>query len=378
MGRMLPRTPKPHEAPRTSLGLRNQPATPTRTAAPDPRVLALLLVSGLCIYGAWLVFVPLVAPIVVGAWAAHLSRPLFLRVSRALHGRQTAAALFTTVLVLLLLAPFVIGITTLIPAARGLLEQLRGASGGRDFLSALVSGGSLKGGGGLAGLDVVGLAKQYGADASRALMVAASWSADVLIGTFVFFATFFALLVEGERAYAWVETRAPLEPSISKRFSRAFYQAGKGLLVGTGLTALVQGVLCGIIYAALGVPRAILLGLLSVVGALIPITGPALVWVPVAAGLALTGQPGRAAVLAVVALVVVGTVDNVMRPWLSKRADVGLSTTVVLLAIFGGMAAFGAWGLLLGPLVVRLAKEALEIARDRDTFVRRTSRRADA
>jgi predicted PurR-regulated permease PerM len=67
-----------------------------------------------------------------------------------------------------------------------------------------------------------------------------------------------------------------------------------------------------------------------------------------------------------------------MRPWLSKRADVGLSTTVVLLAIFGGMAAFGAWGLLLGPLVVRLAKEALEIARDRDTFVRRTSRRADA
>src|SRR5262249_53336270 len=145
--------------------------------------------------------------------------------------------------------------------------------------------------------------------------------------------------------------------------------AGRGLLVGTGLTALVQGVLAGVIYACLGVPRAMLLGLLSVVGALIPITGPAVVWIPVAAGLALTGQPVKAVILVVLAVAVVGTVDNVMRPWLSRRATVGLSTAVLLVSIFGGMVTFGAWGLLLGPLVVRLAKEALEIARDEDLFM---------
>jgi len=334
----------------------------------DPKRIAFFVVAAVLLYGTYEVFRPFAASIVLGAWAAHLSRPLFFRLSRAFGGREKAAGVLTFALILALVAPLVLAVMTMIPAARALLEQLRGATRGRDVLSALVSGGSTGG-----KLDVVGLAKDYGASASRALAVVASTSADVLIGAFVCFATFFALLVQGERAYAWFEERGPLRPEIFKRFSCAFYEAGRGLLVGTGLTALVQGVLAGVIYACLGVPRAVLLGLLSVVGALIPITGPAIVWIPVAAGLALTGHPGKALILVVLALVVVGTVDNLMRPWLSRRAHVGLSTTVVLIAIFGGMVAFGPWGLLLGPLVVRLAKEGLEIARDNDMFRRRSN-----
>jgi predicted PurR-regulated permease PerM len=370
---MLPPTPKNHETPH-ALGMRGNAISRVRNAASDPKRIALFLLIGVLLYGSYEVFRPFAASIILGAWAAHLSRPLFYRVSRAFAGRQWAAALLTVVLLLLLVAPFALAVTTLVPAARDLLQQLRGASGGKDVLSALVSGDAQGGG----KLDVVGLAKQYGASASKALGMLASASADFLVGAFVCFATFYAVLVEGERAYAWIEERGPFRPDITRRMSNAFYQAGRGLLVGTGLTALVQGVICGIIYAALGVPRAVLLGLLSVVGALIPITGPALVWLPVAAGLALTGHPGKAIILVVVALVVVGTVDNVMRPWLSKRAHVGLSATVVLIAIFGGMVTFGAWGLLLGPLVVRLAKEALEIARDNDLFARRTKPSADA
>lgn len=363
---MLPPTPKNHE-PARALGLRSGAATRAKGPAGDPKRIALFIAIGLLLYGAYEVFRPFAAAMILGAWAAHLSRPLFFRLSRAFHGRQKAASLLTVVLLLLIVAPFVLALTSLIPAARAFAEQLRGASGGRDVLSALVSGEGRSGG----RLDVVGLAKQYGAGASKALGVIAGASADFLVGMFVCFATFFTLLVEGEHAYAWVEERGPLRPDVFKRFSAAFYEAGRGLLVGTGLTALVQGVLCGIIYACLGVPRAVLLGLLSVVGALIPVTGPAIVWVPVAAGLALTGHPGKAAILVVLALVLIGTIDNIMRPWLSKRAHVGLSATVVLIAIFGGMVAFGPWGLLLGPLVARLAKEALEIARDDDLFARR-------
>lgn len=364
---MLPPTPKTHDSPRASLGMRSQAATPARRAAIEPQKAAVWLLTALLLYGAFEVFRPLAAPIVLGAWAAHLSRPLLLRLSRAFKGRDRAAGLLTGLLVLLIVSPLVLGVTTLIPAARSLFEQLRGAEGGRGFFSALVENGGAP----ASKLDIVGLAKDYGAGASKAFGLLASASADVIIGAFVFIATFFALLVDGERAYAWFASRSPIEPGIFRRMSNAFYQAGRGLLVGNGLTALVQGILAGFIYAVLGVPRAVLLGLLSVVAALIPVTGPALVWVPVAAGLALTGHPGKAIVLCVLGVVVVGTVDNVMRPWLSKRANVGLSTTVVLVAIFGGMAAFGPWGLLLGPLVARLAAEALEIARDRDLFARR-------
>lgn len=370
---MLPPTPKPHE-PSRMLGLRKSAPARGKGGATDPKRVALFILIGVLLYGAFEVFRPFAASIILGAWAAHLSRPLFFRTSRALGGREKAAALLTLALLVLLAAPFVLAITTFVPAARALLEELRGASGGRDILSALVSGDAKAG----AKLDFVGLAKEYGASASKALALIAGTSADVLLGAFVCFATFYALLVSGERAYAWVEERGPFRPHITKRMANAFYEAGHGLLVGTGLTALVQGVLCGITYAILGVPRAVLLGLLSIVGALIPITGPAIIWIPVAAGLALTGHPVKAAILVGVALALVGTVDNVMRPWLAKRAHVGLSGTVVLIAIFGGMVAFGPWGLLLGPLVIRLAKEALEIARDHDLFARRDKPSGDA
>jgi hypothetical protein len=59
----------------------------------------------------------------------------------------------------------------------------------------------------------------------------------------VCFATFYALLVQGERAYAYMEQRGPLSPDVTKRMSNAFYDAGRGRLVGTGLTALVQVVI---------------------------------------------------------------------------------------------------------------------------------------
>jgi predicted PurR-regulated permease PerM len=91
----------------------------------------------------------------------------------------------------------------------------------------------------------------------------------------------------------------------------------------------------------------------------IPAIGTALVWVPVAAGLALTGRTTEAIILGVIGIAVIGTVDNVARPYLARRGQLQLSTWAVLIAMFGGIELIGGWGLLLGPLAVRLAKEAL-------------------
>ena len=208
------------------LGLRKSAPVRGKGGATDPKRVALFILIGVLLYGAFEVFRPFAASIILGAWAAHLSRPLFFRTSRALGGREKAAALLTLALLVLLAAPFVLAITTLVPATRALLEELRGASGGRDILSALVSGDAKAGG----RLDFVGLAKEYGASASKALALIAGTSADVLIGAFVCFATFYALLVSGERAYAWVEERGPFRPEITKRMANAFYEAGRGLL----------------------------------------------------------------------------------------------------------------------------------------------------
>jgi predicted PurR-regulated permease PerM len=348
-------------------------AAGARFAARDPRRIVFVTVTAVLVAVAFYTAWSLIAPIILGAWCAHIARPVYVRASRLLHGRQKAAAVLTALLLVLVALPIVLGALALIPAVRGLVEQLKQASGGKGVLTALVSGGSTpNGGGGLP--DPIALVKDYGSSAASALFAALSVSAEVVIGAFVFFVVFNALLVRGGAWFDWLEAHAPAEPGVLRRLAAVFHEAGRGLLVGTGLTAIVQGGLATAIYVALGIPRAILFGLLTVAAALIPITGPAIVWVPVCAGLALSGQPGKAALLAVLCAVLVGTIDNVVRPWLSRRANVGLPTTIVLVSMLGGIAAFGGWGLLLGPLVVRLAAEALSIARERRMFLRRAAR----
>jgi predicted PurR-regulated permease PerM len=61
---------------------------------------------------------------------------------------------------------------------------------------------------------------------------------------------------------------------------------------------------------------------------------------------------------------VIGSIDNLARPWLARRGKLALPTFVVLVAMFGAVELFGGWGLVFGPLLVRLAKEALEVRRD--------------
>lgn len=324
-------------------------------------MVALLVLTAALAYGTFRTLWPFATALVLGAWMADLLSPVFRRLRHVLRGSQRAAALLTGALVVLVAAPIALAITTLVPAAKSLFDQVRAAGNGKGALAALVSDGG--GGGGLP--NIPQLIREHGVNASKAVALVAGAGLEAFIGAFVFFVVFFAALVDGGRASRWLETNAPIDAGALTRLKNAFYQAGRGLIVGNGLTALVQGGIATVTYIALGVPRALLLGLLSVVGALVPMTGPTIVWVPVAAGLLFTGHPVKAAVLAGVGVFVVGTADNVLRPYLSKRAHVGLDTSVVLLAIFGGIAVFGGWGLLLGPLVVRLAIEAFEIVRER-------------
>ncbi|HEU4534110.1 MAG TPA: AI-2E family transporter, partial [Polyangiaceae bacterium] len=92
--------------------------------------------------------------------------------------------------------------------------------------------------------------------------------------------------------------------------------------------------------------------------------GTALVWVPVAAGLALAGRKVPAIILAVVGTVVISSLDNVLRPLLSRFGELHMPGFVLLTAMFGGLSVFGTWGLILGPLIVRMLMEVLAILRE--------------
>lgn len=336
------------------------------STASDPRHYHALRVCTLLLaLGALAIAAPLWVALVLGTWFAMLAHPLHWRLSKLLGGRRHLAAILTVALLLFLVTPLVLAAASLFSGALEYGQRILSSPGGKQALQAIVSehtprGESLR----LQIEDVMQLVQEHGSRAWQVLRVVAGATTRGLLGLFIFVLTSYTLLLESAAVYAWMEARLPLHPAHLRRFAAAFNEAGRGLVIGVGLTALVQGVLATGIYLILGIPSAFTLGLLTALAALVPTVGTALVWVPTAAGLALSDRWAAALVLVAFGVLVIGTVDNVLRPLLSRYGRLEMPTLVLFISIFGGLFLVGAWGFILGPLVVRLAMEALEMWRE--------------
>jgi len=124
-------------------------------------------------------------------------------------------------------------------------------------------------------------------------------------------------------------------------------------VTATIAVAAVQGLIGGVTFALLGVSGAVLWGVMMFVLAFLPLVGATLVWLPAAAWLALSGSLVKGVVLALVGVVVLGNVDNVLRPLLLSGKS-RMNTLVLIVSLMGGVSAFGLIGIVLGPLVAAL------------------------
>jgi predicted PurR-regulated permease PerM len=255
----------------------------------------------------------------------------------------------------------------MVSAARGVAKAVSAAGSIRDALAALTAtGGSAE------GLPLVPenraelaeLLSRYGTDVLAIGSRFAAGLSRVVIDAFVYLAGVFFLLLEGEGAWQWLLAHTPLRRAHLERLGLATQETARGLLLGVGLTTAAQALVATVAYVALGVPRAWALGPLTGLASVVPLVGSALVWVPLAIAFFLAGATTKAAVLAVVGLAVIGTIDNVLRPFFSKVGSLQLHVFVLVVAIFGGLSVLGALGALLGPLVARLTVEALALYRE--------------
>ena len=140
-------------------------------------------------------------------------------------------------------------------------------------------------------------------------------------------------------------------------------QVTRAVVFGSLVTAIVQGALVGIAFAVCGLASPAVFGVLAAIASLLPVGGTALVWAPGAITLASQGSWGWAIGLTAWGLLVVGTIDNLLRPALiSGRAQI--STLPVFFGVIGGVAAFGLVGLFLGPIIIALALAILQFTRD--------------
>ena len=123
--------------------------------------------------------------------------------------------------------------------------------------------------------------------------------------------------------------------------------------------AAIQGLVGGMGFAVLGIEGAAVWGLMMGILSFVPLVGATLIWLPAAVWLLLSGSVGKGVALLALGLVVLGNVDNVVRP-LVLSGTARMNTLVMLVSLMGGVSAFGFIGIVLGPLVAAVVTALVE------------------
>lgn len=328
----------------------------------------------LILYTALLILTPFLPAL---AWAAILTiivYPGYQALCHLLGGRTTTAAALVTVL---------IAVVILLP-----VFQLAGflAEEAAEAVKALRR---LNEEGGIGGWkekvwvqSVVGLWEwvselfaPLGVDLKSAALQGAQLSSGFVVATvkglaqnvFVFvvnvliilFSLFF-FLRDGKSFCERAQRLLPMDREKQEHLFANIVNSVYAVIHGCIVTAMIQGLLAGLAYWFLGVPFAVLLGVVTAFAALFPIGGSSLVWVPTSLYLFFQGEYVRGAILLGWGAGIVGTVDNVLKP-LFIGTRLRLPMIFLFFSIIGGMNLFGVLGLVLGPVLFALLVALLEL-----------------
>ncbi|HQG30346.1 MAG TPA: AI-2E family transporter [Deltaproteobacteria bacterium] len=169
----------------------------------------------------------------------------------------------------------------------------------------------------------------------------------------IFFYTMFFFLRDGRGILDRVLHYLPLPDTAEKRLLDRFTSVTRATLKGTLLIGLIQGSLAGFAFWVVGIDSALFWGTIMTFLSIIPSVGSALVWLPAAIILAVSGEYARAAGLFAFCAFLVGSIDNVLRPWIVGR-DVQLHELLIFFGTLGGISMFGLMGFIIGPIIAAL------------------------
>jgi predicted PurR-regulated permease PerM len=187
--------------------------------------------------------------------------------------------------------------------------------------------------------------------------------AGLLITLFLLFYFF----RDKDKLLAALRRSFPLSPRETDRVFRKVNDTIYALVYGTVLVAFVQGALGGFMFWLLGLPSPLFWGTVMALLAILPLLGPAVVWIPATIYLAIEGDWGKAIVLTAWGSIVVGLIDNLIYPVVVK-SRLRIHTVPVFIAVFGGLLVFGAAGLVLGPVVLAITVALADIWRQRMAY----------
>ena len=209
------------------------------------------------------------------------------------------------------------------------------------------------------------------ADAGGRIVAAIGASAFGLVGTATrltlnltisFFGLYYVLKHPGD---VWLDARPyiPFSRENTEKLGKRFKDVTVSTVIGTGLTAAAQGALLGIAFWIAGLPNALFWSVVTMALAILPVVGSGMVWGPAAIVLIMQSRPLAGVLLIVWGIVVVGSVDNFIRPFVDRRFS-PVHPLITLIGAIGGVSHFGLLGLLIGPLALSYFFELIRMYRE--------------
>lgn len=308
---------------------------------------------------AWVAF-PLWKPLLLAAVLATATYGPYRRLSAKLGGRRYVAAwLMTGLVIVAVLIPIAIIATMAIREAIQLYEYVASAlreGGMNELVSRLpdrVEGPVRRV---LAALPVAPaqLPEQAAGGATgiaRIIGDLVTGLGAVVFSLAMMLIAYFAMLTDGKRFLDWIEDVSPLRGRQTLELLSELRTVSRSVLRSTTLTAAAQSLVASIGYAIAGVSNVVFFGLLTFFASFIPSVGTGIVALPIAGVLLLMGQTWQGIFLFAWAVLVVGLVDNLLKPILIRNG-MHLHGVIVFFSLVGGVLVFGAIGLILGPLAV--------------------------
>jgi predicted PurR-regulated permease PerM len=328
----------------------------------------------LILYGVFLILTPFLTAITWAVILAILVYPLYAWLLQRLRGRANLAAIIVIVVItLLVIAPgielvrFLADETvSLVQSVRSLLDE----EGKQEWL-AKPWVQQVLGWWNMVSLGLVDFKINWkelfvqGAQSSSTFLVTqvkgiAQNVLSFTVNFIVALLTLFFFLRDGAEFLNRLQRLLPMDREHQERLLSNIVDAVTAVVHGSLVVAMVQGLLAGLAYWALGVPFSVLWGVATAFGALLPFGGSTLVTVPASIYLFLQGETVRGVILLVWALGVVGMVDNILKPLVIGNR-LGVPVLFLFFGIFGGLALFGAVGIILGPALFALLRALLDL-----------------
>jgi predicted PurR-regulated permease PerM len=176
---------------------------------------------------------------------------------------------------------------------------------------------------------------------------------DFIVSFFVMLYLLFFLLLDGRSLANRIQRAIPLSAAHKQNLFEKFITVTRATVKGNFLVAGTQGAIGGVAFWMLGVQGPILWAVVMAFLSLLPAVGAALVWGPVAIYFLITGAIWKGVILIAVGVLVIGMIDNVLRPILVGK-DIKMPDYLVLISTIGGMAIFGLNGFVIGPIVAAM------------------------